>query len=100
MAFEIVFINILREYFEIEFQELKQQLRDFDIHRVIDDFVLIMMFVGNDFLPKSFSYNIKEGHLTELLTRYKEYLVQRKDYVNNRGKINWSNTEELLRIAS
>lgn len=51
-----------------------------------------MMFVGNDFLPKSFSYNIKEGHLTELLIRYKEYLLKRDDYLNDKGKINWSNT--------
>lgn len=51
------------------------------------------MFVGNDFLPKSFSYNIKEGHLTELLMRYKEYLTKRDDYLNDKGKINWGNTE-------
>lgn len=59
-----------------------------------------MMFVGNDFLPKSFSYNIKEGHLTELLLRYKDYLKERDDYLNDKGKINWANTEQLLKIAS
>jgi len=48
VAMEVVYLNILREYLELEF---KQFLGDmFDIERVIDDFVLLVSLVGNDFI--------------------------------------------------
>jgi 5'-3' exoribonuclease 1 len=75
------------------------KIKNFDIYRVIDDFILIMMFVGNDFLPRMFCFGIREGHLNDLLEKYKEYLCKREDYINNAGKIDWKNVERLLEIA-
>jgi hypothetical protein len=42
--------RLLREYFELEFGTLKLPFL-FDLERVIDDYVLLCMLVGNDFLP-------------------------------------------------
>lgn len=58
-----------------------------------------MMFVGNDFLPKMFCFGIREGHLNDLLEKYKEYLIKREDYINDAGKIDWKNVTSLLEIA-
>jgi len=97
--FEFVIVSVLREYFEYEFREVESKVRNFDIYRVIDDFILIMMFVGNDFLPKMFCFGIREGHLNDLLEKYKEYLCKREDYINNLGRVDWKNVTHLLEIA-
>jgi 5'-3' exoribonuclease 1 len=97
--FEFVIVSILREYFEHEFREVASKMKNFDIYRVIDDFILIMMFVGNDFLPKMFCFGIREGHLNDLLEKYKEYLIKCEDYINNSGKVDWKNVTRLLEIA-
>ncbi|KAG9623861.1 hypothetical protein KCU64_g20078, partial [Aureobasidium melanogenum] len=52
--FYLMHLCIVREYLELEFQELKEPGAlgfAFDMERVIDDFILMAFFVGNDFLP-------------------------------------------------
>ena len=44
---------------------------EYDINRIIDDFVLIFYFVGNDFLPRIFCFNIREGSVELLLKIFK-----------------------------
>jgi 5'-3' exonuclease len=34
-------------------------MKNYDIRKIIDDFIFIMMFVGNDFVPRLFGFNIK-----------------------------------------
>ena len=45
---EVTYLNILREYLELEFSEFLGD--SFNLERVIDDFVLITFLVGNDFI--------------------------------------------------
>lgn len=47
--FELVFISLLREYYELEY--LEHLGNKFDLEKLIDDLVLVSMFMGNDFLP-------------------------------------------------
>jgi 5'-3' exonuclease len=58
-TFDLYYINILREYFELEYSYLKAKMTKlkFDIDRVIDDFVFFSFFIGNDFLPRYFIRN-------------------------------------------
>lgn len=45
-------VSILREYISCEFEFLKDILQlTYDVERLIDDFVFLCFFVGNDFLP-------------------------------------------------
>lgn len=45
-------VGLLRDYLELEFQQPEAVLGfKFDLERVIDDFVLFCMLIGNDFLP-------------------------------------------------
>lgn len=59
-----MWINLLREYFEIEFSNIGKTLKfKFDLERIIDDFVLFSFFVGNDFIPYLTAIDINFGSL-------------------------------------
>jgi 5'-3' exoribonuclease 1 len=49
-AFHLLHISVLREYMHLEFQSDAIPF-GYDLERVIDDFVLMCFFIGNDFLP-------------------------------------------------
>lgn len=49
-SFILFQIGLLREYLELEFKSDALPFA-FDLERVIDDFVLFCMLIGNDFLP-------------------------------------------------
>ncbi len=42
--------RLVRDYLELEFKNA-ELLFAFDVERVVDDFVLFCMLIGNDFLP-------------------------------------------------
>lgn len=49
--FEFVMINIIREYLGKEFADLLGEIPNSSVQSIINDFILLMAFVGNDFLP-------------------------------------------------
>lgn len=44
---------------------------EYDIDRIIDDFILLLFFIGNDFLPKCYCFDIRKGQIEELIEGYK-----------------------------
>ena len=97
--FELVMVNIVREYFEIEFREELRQVKNCTVQDIINDFVLLMAFVGNDFLPVEFCFVLKDNHMDILFNYYKEYLKEHQSFINNQGKIDWQNVTHLLKLA-
>lgn len=89
--FYLLHLSVVREYLELEFQELEQEgVLDFpfDMERVIDDFILMAFFVGNDFLPNLPNLHINEGALALMFKLYKEVLPKMGGYINEQGVIN------------
>lgn len=46
----------------------------FELERVIDDFVFMCLFVGNDFLPNTPHLDIADGSLNHMMNIYKVWL--------------------------
>ena len=97
--FYLMHLCIVREYLELEFQELKEVgvlEFSFDMERVIDDFILMAFFVGNDFLPNLPNLHINEGALALMFKKYKEVLPKLGAYINEHGVINLERLGLLL----
>lgn len=97
--FYLLHLCIVREYLEMEFQELKQDgvlSFPFDLERVIDDFILMAFFVGNDFLPNLHGLHINEGALANMFRIYKTIIPKGDGYINENGVINMDRLQALL----
>ena len=67
----------------------------YDFERVIDDWVFMCFFVGNDFLPRIYAYNIRERSIEKLIEGFKEHLAQAEAYLTDGRELNML---ELLRL--
>ena len=65
----------MREYLDLEFRSIASDLSyPYDLERIIDDFVLLAVFVGNDFLPHLPDFHIQDNALERLFEIYKRVL--------------------------
>jgi 5'-3' exoribonuclease 1 len=103
----------LREYLDLEFSTISHEIPfEYDLERIIDDFILMSIFVGNDFLPHLPDLHINEGALERIWTIYKAilpkagelheaFLVTKADivvggYLNEHGTIALDRLQLLL----
>ena len=70
--FQFLQISVLREYLDREFQnaDYSQVPGGYNLEAVIDDFVFLCFFVGNDFLPHLPSLSIRDGGLDTIFDLY------------------------------
>ena len=70
---------------------------NFDFERIIDDFVFLCFFVGNDFLPHLPSLSIREGAIDAIIFIYKFLLPSLGDYLTNGdGGLNYPKVDVFL----
>jgi len=75
MNFYLLHLSLMREYLDLEFRDIEHTLPfDYNLERVIDDFILLAVFVGNDFLPNLPDLHIHENGLERLFEVYKKVL--------------------------
>lgn len=87
--FYLLHLSLIREYLGFEFESLQDKLPfPYDFERILDDFVLMCFFVGNDFLPHLPGLHINEGGLATLFDIYKTILPHCNGYLNENGKLN------------
>src|ERR1700736_5897376 len=73
--FYLLHLSLMREYLDLEFRDIEPVLPfNYNLERVIDDFILLAVFVGNDFLPNLPDLHIHENGLERLFDVYKKIL--------------------------
>ncbi|KAK4058246.1 exonuclease II Exo2 [Microbotryomycetes sp. JL221] len=98
--FFLLHLSLFREYLDLEFSSLKSSSPPlpfaYDLERIIDDFILLNIFVGNDFLPHLPSLHINDGALGLLFDIYKRVLPTAGGYINEYGKLNLKRLQLVL----
>lgn len=88
-------VAILREYLEVELDVPTCPI-PFNLEQAIDDWVLLIFFVGNDFLPHLPSLEIREGAIDTLLKIWKQELPRMGGYLTNNGEMNLARAQIIL----
>lgn len=111
--FYLLHLSMMREYLDLEFHEIESTLPfDYNLERVIDDFILLAVFIGNDFLPNLPDLHIHENGLEKLFDVYKKVLPELGEwpylshfvlliscpggYINESGTINTKRLQVVL----
>lgn len=95
--FYLMHLSLFREYLDLEFKEIRHTLNfEYNLERIIDDFILLAILVGNDFLPHLPGFHINEGALELLFTSYKKILKEAGGYINELGTINFGRLQLVM----
>ena len=89
-------VAILREYLTVELSAPVHSF-PFELERALDDWVFLIFFVGNDFLPHLPSLEIREGAIDVLMTIWKTNLDRMGGYLTEHGKVNLERAEVILK---
>lgn len=77
--------------------EFKESLKEvFDLEKVIDDFILMSILMGNDFVPSLYCMNVKGGNFDDCLKKLKEFYEAKKIYLVNKWKIDWQTFSQFF----
>ncbi|KAG1677357.1 hypothetical protein FOA52_010736 [Chlamydomonas sp. UWO 241] len=93
--YQMLQVNILREYLALEMRVPNLPF-PFDLERVIDDFVFMCFFVGNDFLPHMPTLDIREGAIELMMRTYKTMLPELGGYMAHGSTLNLERVEKFI----
>ncbi|XP_037315324.2 5'-3' exoribonuclease 1 [Pungitius pungitius] len=96
-TFHLLHLSLMREYIDYEFSELRNQIgSDYDLERIIDDWILMGFLVGNDFIPHLPHLHISHDALPLLYKTYIRALPTMGGYLNENGHLNLRNFEQYI----
>ncbi|TMW45553.1 hypothetical protein DOY81_009367 [Sarcophaga bullata] len=95
VKFIFVRLSVLREYLK-KTLEMPNLPFKYEFERVLDDWVFMCFFVGNDFLPHLPSLEIREGAVDRLVELYKKCVYRTGGFLTNSGEVNLERVQLIL----
>jgi 5'-3' exonuclease len=84
----------------LEFKPREKLFFNYNVERIVDDFIFMCMLIGNDFLPSLPHLDIASGALNLLVRSYKEIQTNLKGYLTKKYQIHLGRAELFLEKIS